>query len=253
MTDYIIAIPARLNSTRLPNKALLDIEGIPMINRVCMQALKTNKRTIACIDSDKVKESLKNVPSVEVCMTDSSLKSGTDRIAQMCHRLNIDDNTIIVNVQGDEPLINIEHINQVANLLVQKNADMATLCFKIDNQEDCLDPNCVKVVFNKNNLAMYFSRSCIPFDRKSYIEHTPLQGEYYHHVGIYAYRAKMVKEFAQMEQTKCELTESLEQLRLLENGYTIAVGVCQNPPQIGVDTLEDYKKVCQIFKSKKCN
>ncbi len=252
MVNYIVAIPARLGSTRLPNKAILDVEGIPLIRRVCMQALKSNaSNVIACIDDDKIAAKLENLDGVTICMTDSNAKSGTDRIAMMLSKLNIDDDTIVVNVQGDEPLINIEHIEQVASLLDDKNADMATLCSLIKNEDDVFNPNCVKVVMDKNNMALYFSRAPIPYERDNFANNMrTITAKHYHHIGIYAYRAKMVKEFSKMPQTSLEISESLEQLRLLENGYKIALGITDTPPEIGVDTLDDLKRVCSIIRAK---
>ncbi|NLK85643.1 MAG: 3-deoxy-manno-octulosonate cytidylyltransferase [Aeromonadales bacterium] len=246
MKDYIVAIPSRFASTRFPGKPLVMVGGIPMVKRVCMQALKSDaKKVVACIDDERVQGVLEGIDKVEVCMTSKDCNCGTDRLAQMIEKLNISPETVIVNVQGDEPLIDPEHIEQVAALLESTNADMATLCFKIDNLKDVFDPNCVKVVFDKDNKALYFSRAPIPYERDNFKAEVveDLEFLHYHHVGIYAYKAKTVLEYSKMPQTMLEKAESLEQLRLMENGKTIAVGVCANPPQTGVDTQEDLDRV----------
>lgn len=253
MTDYVVAIPARFASTRFPGKPLVLVGGIPMIKRVCMQALKSDaKKVVACIDDSRVESALTGMDKVEVCMTSQDCNCGTDRLAQMIEKLNIDENTIIVNVQGDEPLINPDHIRQVADLLENSNADMSTLCFKIDNVNDVFDPNCVKVVFDKNNKAMYFSRAPIPYERENFKNKdiTSLEFDHYHHVGIYAYRAGTVLNYSKMPQVTLEKCESLEQLRLLQNGMSIVVGVTDNPPETGVDTPEDLERINRILEGK---
>ena len=252
MSNYIVAIPARYASTRFPGKPLVLVGGIPMIKRVCMQALKSDaKEVVACIDDERVESALDGMDKVKVCMTSQDCKCGTDRLAQMIENLNIDENTIIVNVQGDEPLINPEHIRQVAQLLEDSNADMSTLCFKIDNVKDVFDPNSVKVVFDKNNMAMYFSRAPIPYERENFRNKdiSSLEFEHYHHIGIYAYRAKTVLNYSKMPQVTLEKCESLEQLRLLQNGMSIVVGVTENPPETGVDTPEDLERINNILKN----
>ncbi len=250
MTDYIVAIPARFASTRFPGKPLVLVGGVPMIKRVCMQALKSDaSKVVACIDDEKVSEVLSGMDKVEVCMTSSDCKCGTDRLAQMIEKMNIDLDTTVVNVQGDEPLINPEHIRQVAELLSSSKADMATLCFKIDNVEDVFDPNCVKVVFDKNKNALYFSRAPIPYERDNFKakDVSELKFDHYHHIGIYAYKAGTVLKYSKMEQTELEKGESLEQLRLLENCMSIAVDVTSNPPETGVDTPEDLERINRIL------
>ncbi len=251
MEKYVVAIPSRLGSTRLPNKAVLDINGIPMIRRVCMQALKSNAaEVIACIDDEKIKEAIGSLDRVRVCMTDSDLKSGTDRIAMMLRTFDIDPETIVVNVQGDEPLINPEHIEHVVRVLIETQSDMSTLCDRIENNDDIFDPNCVKVVMNKKGRALYFSRCPIPYERDNFGKNNKIEASHYHHIGIYCYRAKTVLEFAAMEQSSLEKAESLEQLRMLENGYSIGVGITQNPPERGVDTQEDLEKIRRIIAKK---
>ncbi|MGN0901969.1 MAG: 3-deoxy-manno-octulosonate cytidylyltransferase, partial [Succinivibrio sp.] len=213
MKDYVVAIPARFASTRFPGKPLVLVGGIPMIKRVCMQALKSEAaKVIACIDDERTGEVLKDLDNVVVCNTPTDCSCGTDRIAYMIKSQNLDGDTVIINVQGDEPLINPEHINQVADLLESTGADMATLCFKIDNVEDVFDPNCVKVVFDKNYRALYFSRAPIPYERDNFKKGDvkELSFDHYHHIGIYAYKASTVLKYSSMEQTSLEVAESLE-------------------------------------------
>ena len=249
--NFIIAIPSRYASTRLPGKPLVAVGGIPMIRRVCLQCLKANPlKVIVCVDDDRVANAVNDLESIEVCMTSKEAKSGTDRIAQMISNLNLSPDITIVNVQGDEPLIEPSHIQQVAQLLEASKADMATLCSPIKNLMDLLDPSCVKVVMNKEGLAMYFSRAPIPYERDNFMHNKPATFTHYHHIGIYAYKTGTVTKFAQMSQTQAESAESLEQLRLLENGMRIAVGVTENPPEAGVDTPEDLIRVNKILASR---
>ncbi len=249
MNDYIVAIPSRLASTRLPNKPILPVCGIPLIRRVCMQALKSRAaQVIACVDDDKIAACLTDLPGVEVCMTSKHAACGTDRIAQMIAARKLSPDTVIVNIQGDEPLINPEHIDAVAQLLIRKQADMATLCFKIDNAADVFDPSCVKVVFDKDGYALYFSRAPIPYERDNFMHGKPPTAAHYHHIGIYAYKAGTVLHFNQQPQADIETIESLEQLRLLHYGLKIAVGITDNPPETGVDTPEDLERVSRYIK-----
>lgn len=253
MSDYIVAIPARFASTRFPGKPLVLVGGIPMIKRVCMQALKSDAtKVVACIDDERVESVLDGLDKVEVCMTSQDCACGTDRLAQMIEKLNIEPETVIVNVQGDEPLINPEHIKQVANLLQTSGCDMATLCFRIDNIKDVFDPNCVKVVFDKDHKALYFSRAPIPYERDNFKKECidDLEFDHYHHIGIYAYKAGTILKYSKMAQTTLEKAESLEQLRLMENGMSIAVDVTLNPPETGVDTQEDLDRINKILEGK---
>lgn len=165
---FIVAIPSRYSSTRLPGKPLCLINGIPMVECVCQQALKSNaSQIVVCIDDSRVEATLKNTP-VSICYTSKEARSGTERIAEMINKVNIDPETVIVNVQGDEPLIEPEHINSVVELLESSGADMATLCARITDIKDVFDPNCVKVVMDRNNFALYFSRAPIPYERENF-------------------------------------------------------------------------------------
>lgn len=250
---FIIAIPSRYSSTRLPGKPLCLINDIPMVECVCKQVLKSNaSQIIVCIDDYRVETALTHTP-VSICYTSKEARSGTERIAEMIKKLKIEPETIIVNVQGDEPLIEPEHINSVAELLESSGADMATLCARITDIKDVFDPNCVKVVMDQNNFALYFSRAPIPYERENFrnnSEITQLQFKHYHHIGIYAYRAKTILDYLEKEQPEIERCESLEQLRLLHYGMKIVVAITDNPPECGVDTPEDLARVNEIIKAR---
>lgn len=253
MSEYIVAIPARYASTRLPGKPLVDVGGMPMIRRVCLQALKSGAaKVIACLDDERVRAALDGCKA-EICMTSPDCKCGTDRIAEMIKAMEISPELTIVNIQGDEPLINPEHIDQVAKLLLESGADMATLCAEITNLQDVFDPNCVKVVMDNRGMALYFSRAPIPYERDNFKvgqdKVKKLQFKHYHHIGIYAYKAATVLKYAVMPQPEVEKCENLEQLRLLDQGMKIAVGITASPPEAGVDTLEDLQRVNAILKA----
>lgn len=250
-SEIFVAIPARFASTRFPGKPLAMIGKQHMINRVCEQALKsTARRVYACVDDERVAFALEGMDAVDICMTSPSARSGTDRIAEMIRIKDLPLDSVIVNVQGDEPLINPRHINQVAELLVSSGADMSTLCFRIDNEKDLFDPSCVKVVMDSKGFALYFSRAPIPYERDNFMHHKPFSFNHYHHIGIYAYRAKTVLAFADMEQCESEKAESLEQLRLLNAGMKIAVGITNEPPETGVDTPEDLERINALLRER---
>lgn len=249
MADYVVAIPARYASTRLPGKPLADVAGEPMIRVVCTQALKSGAaRVIACVDDVRVEEVLKGC-GAEICMTSQECKCGTDRIAQMLTTMKLPDDTVVVNVQGDEPLINPDHIDQVAELLLSSGADMATLAAKITRVSDVFDPNLVKVVTDQKGIALYFSRAPIPYERDNFNSGkiTELKYDHLHHIGIYAYRASTVLDYTKRAQAEIEKCESLEQLRLMHYGFKIAVGITKTPPEIGVDTAADLRRVNEIL------
>lgn len=262
--DYVVAIPARYASTRLAGKPLVLVGDKPMIAQVCLKALQsTATNVIACVDHEKIAEALEPYvaadPRLKVCMTSEKPRSGTERIAEMISLMHLEPETIVVNVQGDEPLITEEHINQVADLLASSNADMATLCAPITEVADVFDPNCVKVVMDAQQRALYFSRAPIPFERDNFMAwqkakesdaSTPypeLQYTHYHHIGIYAYRVRTILDYLQREPAPLETAESLEQLRLLHYGMTIAVAITERPPETGVDTAQDLERVNKIF------
>ncbi|GAB4224488.1 MAG: 3-deoxy-manno-octulosonate cytidylyltransferase [Francisella sp.] len=248
MTNIHIIIPARLKSTRLPGKMLVDIAGKPMIQRVYEQVSKSKFKNITiATDSDEIKKIAENF-GANIILTREDHTSGTDRIAEAVTKLGLADEDIVVNVQGDEPLIPIENIEQVAQLLINKvDASVSTLCEKITKAEDIYNPNNVKVVFDKNNYALYFSRAPIPFERGFSENKQVNKAEFFRHIGIYTYRVSFLKEYAKLKASPLEQYESLEQLRALYNGYKIAVAEAIKPTPTGVDTLQDLEKVRKLF------
>ena len=242
MGSFTVVIPARLASTRLERKALADLGGKPMVVRVAERAAQsTATRIIVATDSSEI-ESVCKASKLEVMMTRADHPSGTDRLAEVAEQLDLHDEAIIVNVQGDEPLIPIELINQVAMTLESKpHCAIATAAVAIEDQQEITNPNAVKVVLNKNNDALYFSRSAIPFDRN---QSAPT---YYRHLGIYAYRARFLHAFSKLTISLLEQAESLEQLRALWHGYPIAVHITPESPPPGVDTQTDLDRVRQFF------
>lgn len=239
MSKIAIIIPARYASTRFPGKALADIDGKPMIQHVYSRCelVKDIDNVIVATDDTRVKEAVEAFGG-KVVMTSLDHKSGTDRIAEVAKDLDVD---IIVNVQGDEPLIEPKAIEQAIKPFYEDESVMiSTLMTKINNEEEYNNPNVVKVVTDKDGFALYFSRSLIPFPRNKG------QNSVYKHIGLYAYRKDFLIHLSEMEQTSLEKAESLEQLRVLENGYKIKV-VETNYDTIGVDTPEDLITIKQII------
>ena len=242
MGSFTVVIPARLASSRLERKALADLGGKPMVVRVAERSAQSAaNRIIVATDAQEI-ESVCKAANLEVMMTREDHPSGTDRLAEVALQLGLNDEAIVVNVQGDEPLIPVDLINQVANTLQSKpHCAMATAAVAIHDQSEITNPNAVKVVISKNNEALYFSRSAIPFDRN----HTsPI---YYRHLGIYAYRTGFLKAFSNLAISPLEQAESLEQLRALWHGYAIAVHITPESPPPGVDTQADLDRARQFF------
>ncbi|MGM0601831.1 MAG: 3-deoxy-manno-octulosonate cytidylyltransferase [Bacillota bacterium] len=234
-------IPARYGSTRFPGKALAEIDGIPMIIRVAAQVKKTEEidRVIVATDDLRIKEAVEAAGG-EAVMTSSEHRSGTDRIAEVAEKLTVD---LVVNVQGDEPLIKPEMIaSALAPFSLEKDLQMSTLKLKMKRNE-VENPDIVKVICDKNDNALYFSRSPVPYLREG-------EADYFQHVGLYVYRRDFLLQYSQMEPSPLEKAESLEQLRALENGYKIKVVEIEGE-LIGVDRKEDIKKVEEVLKN--CN
>ena len=242
MGSFTVVIPARLASSRLERKALADLGGKPMVIRVAERSAQSAaNRIIVATDAQEI-ESVCKAANLEVMMTREDHPSGTDRLAEVALQLGIIDEAIVVNVQGDEPLIPVDLINQVANTLQSKpHCAMATAAVAIHDQSEIANPNAVKVVLSKNNEALYFSRSTIPFDRN---HSSPI---YYRHLGIYAYRTGFLKAFSNLAISPLEQAESLEQLRALWHGYAIAVHITPESPPPGVDTQADLDRARQFF------
>ncbi len=248
MAKYII-IPARLKSTRLPGKMLLDIAGKPMIQRVYEQAIKVKgfDGVVIATDAQEIYDVVANI-GAKVIMTKENHESGTDRLAEAVEKLGLNDDDIVVNVQGDEPLIPVENIAQTAELLESKSdAVVSTLCEKITKAEDVYNPNNVKVVFDANKYAMYFSRAPIPWERGVSEKQKVDKAEYFRHIGIYGYKVGFLKEYTALTVSPLEQNESLEQLRVLWHSYKIAIEESQKPTPAGVDTLVDLEKVREYF------
>ncbi len=247
MTDFLVIIPARLNSTRLPGKALALIEGKAMVRHVYEQAcLSRAAQVIVATDHGDIARAIEAAGG-KVLMTSADHASGTDRLAECVNRLALDDDEIIVNVQGDEPLIPPELINQVArNLATRPAAGMATLCEPIRSRTQLFNPNIVKVVTSESGMALYFSRAPIPWDRVRFAGAEEGEGDMvlgYRHIGIYAYRAGLLRDFTSWPAAGIEQTEALEQLRALWNDVKIHVDIAEVTPEGGVDTPEDLERV----------
>lgn len=242
---FKVVIPARYASSRLPGKPLLDIAGKPMVVRVAEQAIKSGAASIViATDFEKIMQVAKD-NGIEAMMTRVDHVSGTDRIAEVAQALDWDNDDIVVNVQGDEPLIDPQLIQEVAIILAHsKDAVMATACHAIHDEASMLNPNVVKVVLDTNGNALYFSRSPIPYPRD---EIHKQQIKAHRHIGIYAYRVGFLKQYADLKVTELEQIESLEQLRVLHHGYKIAVTITDNAPASGVDTQADLDQVRRIL------
>jgi 3-deoxy-manno-octulosonate cytidylyltransferase (CMP-KDO synthetase) len=251
--DYIVVIPARYGSTRFPGKPLAIIHGKPMIQHVVERSVEAGAtRVIVATDDERIAKVVGSF-GAEVCMTSNTHESGTTRIAEVLTINDIDDSTIVINVQGDEPFIPSGNIQQVAqNLHHNQDIPMGTLAYPIDDVDDIFNPNVVKVLSNKRKCAMYFSRAPIPFDRDAFsmgssvkldVDIADLGSVYLRHIGIYGYRAGFIKKYASLAPSVLEKTESLEQLRVLWHGYDIHVDVAKHAPPHGVDTPEDLDRL----------
>lgn len=250
---YSVVIPARYGSTRLPGKALADIGGKPMVQRVYERALRCAAAEIrVATDDSRIEEALKPL-GTKVLMTSADHPSGTDRLAEAADQLGLSDDDIVVNVQGDEPLIPPEVIDQVAqNLASNPDCACATLSEPIDSADDFFDPSVVKVVSDQQGQALYFSRAPVPWPRDQ--AETLLQErvlpetlDAQRHIGIYAYRAGLLRQFVSWNPSRIERIESLEQLRILAHGMKIHVAqACAEVPG-GVDTPADLEKVRELF------
>ncbi|MGL6349435.1 MAG: 3-deoxy-manno-octulosonate cytidylyltransferase [Aeromonas sp.] len=242
--SFVVVIPARYGSTRLPGKPLADIHGKPMVQHVVEKALQSGAdRVIVAIDDERVAKALAGC-GVEVCMTSKDHQSGTERLAEVCRCYGFAADTIVVNVQGDEPLIPPAIIRQVANNLAAAHAPMATLSVPILDAEEAFNPNAVKVVTDKDGYALYFSRASIPWDRDRFAStHQQIGNHYQRHIGIYAYRAGFIARYIDWAPSGLEQIEALEQLRVLWYGEKIHVAQALEAPPVGVDTQADLEKV----------
>ncbi|HDZ8915433.1 TPA: 3-deoxy-manno-octulosonate cytidylyltransferase [Aeromonas hydrophila] len=246
--SFVVVIPARYASTRLPGKPLADIHGKPMVQHVVEKALQSGAdRVIVATDDERVQQALAacaGQAGFEVCMTSKDHQSGTERLAEVCRHYGFAADTIIVNVQGDEPLIPPAIIRQVADNLAAATAPMATLSVPIQDAEEAFNPNAVKVVTDKDGYALYFSRASIPWDRDRFAASREQIGDHYQrHIGIYAYRAGFIQRYVDWAPSLLEQIEALEQLRVLWYGEKIHVAQALEAPPVGVDTQADLDKV----------
>ena len=235
-------IPARYGSTRFPGKPLVDINGKTMIQRVYEQAKSCASLTdvIVATDDDRIFKEVSRFGG-KVAMTSTEHQSGTDRCAEVTNNLN-EIYDVVVNIQGDEPFINPEQIKQLCNCFTDSKTQIATLLKKISNSEDLFNENKVKAVIDKNNFALYFSRNPIPYFRGEPKENWLNKHTYFKHIGIYGYQTSILKEITQLIPSSLELTEGLEQLRWLENGFNIKVAETELEA-ISIDTPEDLQKI----------
>ena len=249
MTNFIVAIPARYAASRLPGKPLRLIAGEPMVVHVARRAIAAGaSQVVVATDDIRIAEAVAHYP-VTVCMTRIDHPSGTDRLAECAAQLNWSDQQIIVNLQGDEPFAPAAGIRAVAEVLEYSEAPMATLATEITDTETYFDSNAVKVVRASNGNALYFSRAPMPWQRDRFANDrvsTPQTGAL-RHIGIYAYRAGFLKTFTQLPMGQLEQFEALEQLRVLESGYSIAVGISPETFLPGVDTEADLARAEQRF------
>lgn len=251
---YTILIPARLASTRLPNKPLADIAGFPMVVRVAQRVSTAAQQTAAprvvvAADSQEIVAACQ-AHGVEAVLTHKDHPSGSDRLAQACELLGLPDDGIVVNVQGDEPLIDPSLVHAVARQLEQTpQASMSTAAHPIDDADEFNNPNVVKVVLDAHGTALYFSRAPIPWWRDgSRVGQAALPTPRpLRHIGIYGYRVGFLRRFPSLSQSPLEVTESLEQLRVLWHGHRITVHVSAQAPGAGVDTPEDLERVRRVF------
>lgn len=244
-TEFVVAIPARFGSTRLPGKPLRLIAGEPMIVHVARRAQEAGARAVVVATDDERIAAAVTALGLNVCMTSDQHVSGTDRLAETAQRLSWPDDCIVVNLQGDEPLAPPSALRAVAETLAQSGAQLATLAQPITQSDEIFDPNSVKVVCNAQGDALYFSRAPLPWARDAFAQNRlQVPGPHWlRHIGLYAYRAGDLKTFAAMPPGRLEQIESLEQLRVLEAGWRIAVRQSPEPFPAGVDTEADLRRV----------
>ncbi len=259
MSGFVALIPARLASTRLPGKPLADLGGRPMVVRVAERAQAAGaRRVVVAADSEAVLEAVR-AHGIEALLTRTDHPSGTDRLAEAARLLGLDDDEIVVNVQGDEPLVPPELVAEVARLLARSpDSAIATAAHPIGALDEWLNPNVVKVVTDSTGHAAYFSRAPIPFARdalagfpaalppalpEAFVAHPPLR-----HIGLYAYRVAFLRAYPGLAQSPLECLESLEQLRALWHGHRIVVLPTRHAPPAGVDTPEDLERVRRVLR-----
>lgn len=250
--DFTVLIPARLASSRLPNKPLADIGGVPMVVRVAQRAQRSGaSRCVVAGDHPRILAACE-AHGIPALLTRTDHACGSDRLAEACALLNLSADAVVVNVQGDEPLIEPALIDAVATELMRRpDCVMSTAAHLIETMADFLNPNVVKVVLDREQTALYFSRAPIPWWRDGMADGTPRHAlpspAPLRHIGIYGYRVGFLRQFPALEPAPLERTESLEQLRVLWHGQRIAVHVTQAAPGVGVDTPADLERVRALF------
>lgn len=250
---FTVIIPARHASSRFPGKPLADIAGKPMVVRVALQAAKSGAREVL-VATDHVKIArVVNAAGFEAVMTRKDHATGTDRLAEVAAKRGYRANHVVVNVQGDEPLIPPALIRQVAaNLVAHREASIATACHPIKSGAEFANPNVVKVVLDRAGYALYFSRAPIPYGRDAFAQGMPLQLPAklpaYRHLGIYAYRCGFLSAFKKMRPVPIEVFEALEQLRALAYGHRISVAITRSAPHPGVDTPQDLARILAQYR-----
>jgi len=243
---FIGIIPARYASTRFPGKPLADIHGKSMIQRVYEQCLKAKlDRVVVATDDDRIFEHVQKFGG-EVVMTANTHKSGTDRIAEAAKTLDLTDDTIVINIQGDEPFIDPKDIQRLGTCFKDKHTQIATLVKKIGDLETLNNPNSPKVVLGINQQALYFSREAIPHIKGVDKENWLTKRTFFQHIGIYAFRYDILKEITALSGSTLEQSEGLEQLRWIENGYTIQTAEISSEC-IAVDNPEDLNRIDNKF------
>lgn len=241
MSGFVVVIPARYASTRLPGKPLLEINGKAMIQHVYERAMQSRaSEVVIATDDDRIADAAESFGAT-VCMTGDHHQSGTERIAEVADLFDWDDDQVVVNLQGDEPAMPAMLIDQCAALLDDALADIATLASPFLSEKDFASPNCVKVIRDVNDHAIYFSRAAIPHARDASNRKRAV-GAALHHHGIYAYRCGVLRRFVVTEPSDLEVCEQLEQLRAMSLGMTIVVGVPRERPGTGVDTADDLHR-----------
>ena len=242
--NFYVIIPARYDSERLPGKVCLDLEGKTMLQRTYEQVIKSGaKQIIIATDNNSIRE-LAHGFGAKVFMTSSGHRSGTERVQQVITEMKLDCNEVVVNVQADEPLIPPSAIDQVAKSLIEREeAGISTLCELISDNSEINNPNAVKVVMNNKSEALYFSRAPIPYNSGKNLE------SYYRHIGIYAYRVKVLHQFVEWPVSELEASENLEQLRALQNGIRIHVDISRDKIPAGIDTEKDLELVRKTLSS----
>lgn len=249
--DYTVVIPARMASSRLPDKPLADIAGLPMVVRVAQRAAQSKARRVVVAADDARVVTACQQHGIEALLTRQDHVSGSDRLAEACELLGLGDDALVVNVQGDEPLIPPTLIDDVARVLAERpEASMGTAAHAIDDLAEYTNPNVVKVVMDARQIALYFSRAPIPWWRDGHqggCFQAPPSPAPLRHIGIYSYRAGFLRRFPQLPPAPIESLESLEQLRALWHGHRIAVHVTDAAPGPGVDTPADLERVRGIF------